>query len=104
MKILVINSISESVAKLASSYKINHSNPLEKHFKKAYILSFPGGAVVKNPSASAGDIGSIPGVERLPGIGNGNLLWYSCLENSMDRGAWSAIVHESMGQQRVGHN
>ena len=85
MKILVINSISESVAKLASSYKINHSNPLEKHFKKAYILSFPGGAVVKNPSASAEDIGSIPGSGRCPGGGNGNPLWYSCLENSMDR-------------------
>ena len=92
MKILVINSISESVAKLASSYKINHSNPLEKHFEKAYILSFPGGAVVKNPSASAGDIGSIPGVERLPGIGNGNLLWYSCLENFTNGGSWQATV------------
>ena len=93
MRILVIISVSESVAKLASSYKINHSNPFEKHFEKAYILSFPGGAVVKNPPASARDIGSIPGVERLPGIGNGNLLRYSCLENFMNGGTWQAAVH-----------
>ena len=45
---------------------------------------------VKNPPANAGDardVGSIPGSERSPGEGNGNPLWYSCLENSMDRGA-----------------
>ena len=63
--------------------------------------------VVKNPPANAGDArdaGSITGSGKSPGVGNGNLLWYSCLENSMDRGTWSATVHESMGQQRVGHN
>ena len=52
--------------------------------------------VVKNPLASAGDIrdmGSIPGSERSPGGGHGNPLQYSCLENSMDRGAWWATVH-----------
>ena len=42
----------------------------------------------------AGDIGSILGSGRSPGGGNGNPLQYSCLENSMDRGAWRAIVHE----------
>ena len=45
---------------------------------------------MKNPSANAcnaGDMGSIPGLERSPGVGNGNPLQYSCLENSMDRGA-----------------
>ena len=50
--------------------------------------------VVKNPSANAGDIrdvDSIPGSGRSPGDGNGNPLQYSCLENSMDRGAWWAI-------------
>ena len=36
---------------------------------------------------------SVPGSERSPGVGNGNTLQYSCLENSMDRGAWRAIVH-----------
>ena len=48
---------------------------------------------VKNPPASAGDPGSIPGSGRSPGDGNDNLLQYSCLENSMDRGAWQATVH-----------
>ena len=40
-----------------------------------------------------GDLGSIPGLGRSPGVGNGNPLQYSCLENSMDRGAWRATVH-----------
>ena len=55
-----------------------------------------GGAVVKNPPASAGDVrhmGSVPGLGRSPGKGNGNPLQYSCLENSMDRGVWWATVH-----------
>ena len=49
-----------------------------------------------NPPANAGDTrdsGSIPGLGGYPGVGNGNLLQYSCLENSMDRGAWWATVH-----------
>ena len=52
--------------------------------------------VVKNPPANAGDIrdtGSIPGWGRSPGGGRGNPLQYSCLKNSMDRGAWWTIVH-----------
>ena len=51
---------------------------------------FPGGAGVKNPPANAGDArdsGSIPGLGRSPGAGNGNLLQYSYLENSMEREA-----------------
>ena len=48
--------------------------------------------MVKNP-ANAGDPGSIPGSGRSLGVGNGNALQYSCLENSMDRGAWRATVH-----------
>ena len=54
-----------------------------------------GGSVVKNPSANAGDSGDtglIPGSGRSPGEGNGNPFHYSCLKNSMDRGAWRAIV------------
>ena len=57
---------------------------------------FPGGAVVKNPPAKAGDakgLGSIPGLGRSPGGRNGNLLQYSCLENPMDSEAWWATVH-----------
>ena len=53
------------------------------------IQSFPGGTVVKNPPANAGDagdVGSIPGSGRCPGEEKGNPLQYSCLENPMDRG------------------
>ena len=52
--------------------------------------------VVENRPANAGDIrdvGSIPGLGRSPKEGNGNPLQYSCLENSMDRGAWWATAH-----------
>ena len=49
--------------------------------------------MVKNLPASAGDLGSIPGLGRSPGEGNGNPLQYSCLENSIDRGVWKATVH-----------
>ena len=50
---------------------------------------FPGGSVVKNLR----DVGSIPGWGRSPEGGNGNPFQYSCLENSMDRGAWWATAH-----------
>ena len=52
--------------------------------------------VVKEPAcqqADVRDVGSIPGSGRSPGGGNDNPLQYSCLENSMDRGAWWAVVH-----------
>ena len=49
--------------------------------------------MIRNPPASAGDTGLIPGSGRYPGEGNGHPLQYSCLENSMDRGAWQATVH-----------
>ena len=52
----------------------------------ANYMGFPGGAVVKNLPASAGDVGLIPWLGRSPGAGNGNPLQYSCLENAMDRG------------------
>ena len=54
---------------------------------------FLGGSVVKNLPANAGDAGSIPGMGKSPGEGNGNPLQYSCLENSMDGRAWWATVH-----------
>ena len=56
-------------------------------------MGFPGGSVVKNPSANAGDMGSIAGLRRSPGEGNGNPLPYSCLENLMDKGEWQTIIH-----------
>ena len=49
---------------------------------------FPGGSDGKASACSVGDPGSIPGLGRSPGEGNGNPLQYSCLENSMDGGAW----------------
>ena len=54
---------------------------------------FPGGTVIKNPPARAGDSASTPGSGRCPGEGNSNPLQHSCLENPMDRGAWQATVH-----------
>ena len=56
-------------------------------------MGFPGGADGRESACSVGDLGLIPGLERSPGEGNGNPLQYPCLENSMDRGAWQAIVH-----------
>ena len=58
----------------------------------------------KNLPANAGaatDVSSIPGSGRSPGVGNGNLLLYSCLENSTDREAWQAAVH---GVTKVRHD
>ena len=60
-----------------------------------------GGSDGKASACNAGDLGSIPGLGRSPGEGNGNPLQYSCLENSMDRGAQQATVHQVT---RVRHN
>ena len=60
-------------------------------------MGFPGGKVVKNLPANAGDAGDtclVPALEKSPGEGNGNLLRYSCLEKPVDRGAlWANIKH-----------
>ena len=59
-------------------------------------IDFPDGSVVKNLPANTGntkDKDLIPGSGRCPGEGNGNPLQYSCLGNSMDKGAWRATVH-----------
>ena len=68
---------------------------VSKYLPSRY-LGFPSGAVVKNLLDNAGntkDSGLIPGLGMSPGEGNGNILQYSCLGNSMDRGAWRATVH-----------
>ena len=54
---------------------------------------FPGGSDGKESASNAGDPGSVPGLKRSPGEGNGNPHQNSDLEKSMDRGAWQAIVH-----------
>ena len=56
-------------------------------------LGFPGGSNGKESACNAGDLGSIPRSGRSPREENGNTLQYSCLENSMDRGVWRAMVH-----------
>ena len=71
------------------------SSDLVTFFGQAFvmIMGFPGGSVVKNPPANAGDKGSISGLGRSPGGVNGNPLQCACLGNPMDRGAWQAAVH-----------
>ena len=56
-------------------------------------MGVPGGSVGKESACNAGDPGSIPVLGRSPGEGNGYTFQYSCLENSMDRGAWQTTVH-----------
>ena len=60
------------------------------------VKGFPGGSDGKESACNAGDLGWIPGLGKSPGKGNDYPLLYSCQENSMDRGAWWAIVHGVM--------
>ena len=57
------------------------------------MLGYPGASDGEDSACNAGDLGLIPGSGRPPGEGNGNPLQYSCLDKSMDRGAWQATVH-----------
>ena len=59
----------------------------------SYFRGFPGASNGKESAHNAGDPGLIPGSGRSPEGGHGNTLQYSCLENSMDRGAWQATVY-----------
>ena len=78
---------------------MNCSRPLSEDSKTeltgCYRVTsgFPGSTDGKESTCIGGDLGSIPGLGRSPGKGNGNALQYSCLENAMDRGAWWATVH-----------
>ena len=87
---------------MTSTYKpeMEWAQPCENiHTNKiiyTIFSAFPGSATGKEPTCHAGDIRDaclIPGSERSPGGGHGNPFQYSCLENSMDRGAWWATVH-----------
>ena len=64
-----------------------------RHLGLGPSLSFPSGSDGKESACNTGDPGSIPGLGRSPGEGNGNPLQYACLENPMDRRAWRATVH-----------
>ena len=65
-------------------------------------MGFIGSSVVKNPSANTGDTALIPGSGRFPGEGYGKPVQYSCLGNSMDRGAWQG--YSPWGCKTVGHD
>ena len=82
---------------------------LDNNYKiTSNIIGFPGGSVVKNPPANAGDAAFIPGLGRSPGEGNGNPLQYSYLGNPMDRGDWRAaargVAKESDTTERLNKN
>ena len=64
-----------------------------KESGQRHVTCFPGSSDSKESDCSAGDLGSIPGLGRSPEEGTSNPLQYSCLENSMDLGAWQATVH-----------
>ena len=63
------------------------------------LRGFPGNSDGKESTCNAGDQGLIPGLRRYPGEDDGNLLQYSCLVNSMDRGAWQATVYGAAKSQ-----
>ena len=67
--------------------------PLKKKKKKKKRMRLPRQPSGKEPACQAGEVGSIPGSGRHPGVGIGNPLQYSCLGNPMDRGAWWTTVH-----------
>ena len=73
--------------------RVLSNTTVQKHQFIGTQLGFPGASEVKASACNAGDLGSIPGLGRSPGEGNGNPLEYSCLENPMDGGAWWATVH-----------
>ena len=71
----------------------NENTPHIGVASKTPFLSVPDGSAGKEPACNVGDPGSIPGLRRSFGEGNGYPLQYSCLENFKDRGAWGAAVH-----------
>ena len=80
---------------LGFTFGVLHATGLDIYLW-CHILWLPGGTVVKNPSASAGDArdtGLILALGRFPGGGYDNPFQYSCLENPMDRGTWQTVVH-----------
>ena len=76
------------VANISSIHVLNGNEPLpDKN------VGFSGGSNGKDSPCNAGDLGSVPRLGRLPGEGNGQPSQESCLENSMDRGAWRTTAH-----------
>ena len=92
-------------------YVCNFFQKLEQvwfHWKAVYLLicitfaiDFPGGSNGKKSACSTGDPDSIPELGRSPGEGNGYPLQYSCLENSLDRGAWGVATDHGVAKSRT---
>ena len=76
---------------------------MEKKKSTNEKVGFPSGSAIKNPPANAGGTGSIPGLGRSPGVGNGNSLQDSCLENPTDRGACELQSVGSQSQTRLSY-
>ena len=75
--------------------------PLKRNYSREYVSMWHSGPPICANAGDSKDVNLIPGLGRSLGVGNGNPLQYSCLENFMDRGAWQAIVH---GVTRVRHH
>ena len=88
---------SDNTVRNCDKYVVTYHCGINLHFPDGFLGSSDG----KDSACNAGDLGLIPGSGRSPGEGHGSPLQYSCLENSMDRGAWQATAH---GSQRVGHD
>ena len=87
-----MNNVAVNIHVHVSMQMYFYLNPFSGIWTPTY-QGFPGGSEVKASARNAGDLGSIPGLGKSPGEGNGNPLQYSCLENPMDGGAWQATVH-----------
>ena len=85
------------------SARVAHEKPkTSAGHSLACYSGFPGGSDSKGFACSAGDLDSIAGLGRSPGEGNGYLLQYSCLENSMDRGAcWATVLEVAKSQTQL---
>ena len=81
------------MAHIKNLFSLSFLNVTQMSFFCSVVGTLKGLHGCKEPAYKAGDPGLIPGSESYPGEGNGNSLQYSCLENSMDRGAWRATVH-----------
>ena len=93
MKLTILKANSSGISYIHPLYN-QHLFLVSKHsiLLQENPTGFPGDSAVENPPVNAGDVGSIPGLGRSPAEGNGNPLQYSCLGNSMDRGAcWASI-------------
>ena len=87
-----------SLSQALRGFSLSEKSHLKTEIKEPVVMmGFPGGTVVKKNlpanAADTGHVGSIPGLGRSTGVGDGNPLQHSCLEKSTDRGAWWATVH-----------